>query len=115
MYNCHVYINRTHCTKLNAHSINGMPSVPSAYSVKQKTYPFQLHDVSVVQGCLWSTAWFPPLLLPTIKIVFLDRLSSPFAPFAAVLCHCWSTALLARPIASWLQDPVFSFSFFSKF
>lgn len=87
MYNCHVYINRTHSTKLNAHSTNGMPSVPSAYSGKQKTYLFQLRDVSVVQGCLWSTARFPALVLPMTKCVFLDRLFSPFAPFA-VLCHC---------------------------
>ncbi len=109
MYNCRVFINRTHSTKLNAHSTNEMPIVLSVYSGKQKTYLFQLHDVSVVQGCLWSTAWFPSLVLPMTKSVFLDKLFSPFA----VLCHCWSTASLAWPIASWFQDPVlFSFFFF---
>jgi hypothetical protein len=110
MYNCHVYINHTHSTKLNARSTNEMPIVPNAYSGKQKTYLFQLHVVSVVQGCLLSTAWFPSLVLPMTKSVFLNTLFSPFAPFA-VLCHCWSTASLARPIASWFQGPVVLFLF----
>lgn len=111
MYNCHVYINRTHSTKLNAHSTNGMPSVHSAYSVKQKTYLFQLHDVSVVQGCLWSTAWFPPLLLPTIKIVSTGSLL-PLRPLPLYCVIVGAQLYLLDPLLRGFRIRSFLFLFF---